>query len=179
MTKRWRFRISSAMRSRTDVSVVVVVVIRCGDGGLVGVQIPQDLFDSVLALDRLVEPELELRDAAQPQAPADLTPQEGRGAIEGPRRLLARFLIAERRVVDARELQVGRDSHAGERDEANTGIVDRAAAEQLAQLVADLFTDAVGTVVHCSCRAPLHGAPGGPSRPALRCTHNDYVRKSI
>src|SRR2546425_9574339 len=149
MTKRRRCRISSVMRSRTDVSLVVVVI-RYRRGGFVGMKVAQDLLDPVLALDRLVEPEFELRNAAQPQAPADVPPHERRGAIQRPRRLPARFLIAERRVVDARELQVGRHRHAGERDEADAGIVDRAAAQQLAQLVAYLFTDAVGTVAHRS-----------------------------
>src|ERR671936_967731 len=81
MTKRRRCRISSAMRSRTDVSLVVVVI-RCRGGGLVGMKGAKNLLDPVPVLHRLVEPELELRNAAQPQPPPDLPPHERRRAIE-------------------------------------------------------------------------------------------------
>ena len=56
------------------------------------------------------------------------------------------FGVAERRVVDARQLQVGRHLHARERDEADAGVVHLAAGEHLAQLLADLFADAIGTM---------------------------------
>ena len=52
--------------------------------------------------------------------------------------------VAERRVVDARQLQVGRHLHARERDEADVGIVHLAAREHRAQLLADLVADAMG-----------------------------------
>src|SRR5262249_46683419 len=128
---------------------------------------------------RLVEPELELRDSPQPEAPADLTPHERRGAIEGPRGLLARLFVAERRVVDARELQVGRDGHAGQRDEADPRIVHRAAAEQLAQLLADLLADTVGAVAHTAVRSRLgarvSNAERAPSRRvALRAPRKKF-----
>ena len=61
------------------------------------------------------------------------------------RRLAQRLLVAHRRVVDARELQVGRDLHLRQRDEADAGIVD-VPREQLGQLVADGLSDAIRSV---------------------------------
>ena len=59
-------------------------------------------------------------------------------------RLALRLVVAHERVEDARQLQVGRDLHARQRDETDAGIV-HLAREQLAQLLADFFADAVGT----------------------------------
>ena len=73
----------------------------------------EDPLDAVAALDRLVEEELELGHAAQPQPAADLAAQERRRALERARSSRVRaFVVAERRVVDARDLQVGGDLHA-------------------------------------------------------------------
>src|SRR5947207_10913675 len=113
-------------------------------------EVLQDLFDAVLVLDRFVEPELDLGHPAQAQPAADLAAEKRRGAIERTRRLLPRLLIAERGVEDARDLQVGCHLHARQRDEADARVVDLASAEDLADDVADLFADAIGTVRHKS-----------------------------
>src|SRR6266550_2764176 len=83
----------------------------------------EELLDPVLAGDRLVVDEIELGDALQPQARADLAPQERHRAVERARRALPRLLVAERGVVDASQLEIGRDLHAGDRDEAETRVV--------------------------------------------------------
>ena len=83
----------------------------------------EDPLDAVVPLDALVVEELELRCPAQPQPPADLTAQERRRALERPRRLAPRLLVAERRVVDARVLQVGRHLDAGDGEEADARVV--------------------------------------------------------
>src|SRR5438105_5925481 len=90
------------------------------------VEVAEDLLDAVLVLDRFVEAELELRDAAQTEPPADLAAEERRRALEGARGLLTRFRIAEGRVEDARDLQVRGDLHARQRDEADARVVDLA-----------------------------------------------------
>src|SRR5262249_46995993 len=102
--------------------------------------------DAILALNRLVEAELELRRAAQPQTAADLPSHERRGAVERARGFLARLVVPEARVVDAGELQVGRDGAARQGDEADPRIVNLSAGQQLAELLADLIADAIGAV---------------------------------
>jgi hypothetical protein len=91
---------------------LVVIVVRLGGcasrrrtGGL-GANLVEQLLDPVLAGDRLVVDELELGDALQAQPRADLAPEEGNRAVQRPARALARPVVAERRVVDARVLQV-------------------------------------------------------------------------
>src|SRR5688500_2872776 len=129
-TKRCRVRTSSTMRARA-VSVAVWIIDRGwgrlrrsagvvlpGAARVLRVEIAQDLLDAVLVLDRLVELEVELGDAPQLQPAADLAAEEWRGTLEGARRVLARLLVAQRGVVDARRLQVGGDLDAREGDEA-------------------------------------------------------------
>ena len=91
----------------------------------------------------LVEEELQLGHASQPQPPAELAAEERRRALERPRGLPPRLLVAERRVVDARELQVGGDLDAGERQEADARIVHLARLSIPRQLDADLIADAL------------------------------------
>ncbi len=91
------------------------------------VQIAEDLLDAVLVHHRLVELELELGNAPQLQALADLAAEKAGRALERLRGLAARSLVAQRRVVDARHLQVRRDLHPRQRDEPDAGVVHRAA----------------------------------------------------
>ena len=112
------------------------------------VELAQDLLDPILVSDGLVELKLQLGHAPQLQAIADVTPEEPGRACESLCGLFARLLVAHRRVVDARQLQVWRDFDACERDEPDTGVVHRAAAEQLAQLLSDLIADAVWSESH-------------------------------
>jgi hypothetical protein len=99
-------------------------------GGLalraLGLQILQDALDAVLALDVLVEEELKFGNASQAQPLADLPAQERLGPLERAAGLRPRLGIAERRVIDARVLQVRRDLDARDGDEAYSRIVDRA-----------------------------------------------------
>src|SRR4051794_23896638 len=114
-TKRCRLRISSAMRARVAVSVAAVAIV--SGLGTVGValrafalriffvDVLEDSLDAVLVRDRLVEPELELRHAAKMRdARADLPAEKAGGAPQRLRRVLARLLIAEAGVEDARDL---------------------------------------------------------------------------
>src|SRR5688572_13687494 len=112
------------------------------------VQVAQDLLDAILVHDRLVEVELDLRHAAQPQPAADLPPEERCGPLERLFGLAPRLRIAERRVVDTGQLEVGRDLDARQGDEADAGVVDVAAGEHLAQFLANLIGDAIGTEAH-------------------------------
>src|SRR5258705_8562565 len=114
--------------------------------GVFLVDVAKDLFDAVLVRDRLVEPELDLGDAAELQPRAELAPEEAGRALQRAGRLLAGLLIAERGVEDARDLQVGRDLHARQRDEPDARVVHFAPGEDFAEDVADLLPDSVGTV---------------------------------
>src|SRR5262245_36797444 len=146
-TKRCRLRISSAMRARTLTSVAVVIV--AGFGGalrVLFVNVAQDLLNPILVRDRFVEPEFELGDPAQLQPGADLAAEEAGGPGECARGLLARVGIAQACVVHASQLQVRRDLHARERDEPDARIVHLAAAEDFAQLLANLVADAIWSI---------------------------------
>ena len=68
--------------------------------------------------------------AAAAAAPPIWRRKNGVARSSAARRLLARLLVAERGVEDARQLQVGRHLHARQRDEADARVVDVAAAEQ-------------------------------------------------
>src|SRR5689334_9564801 len=156
-TKRCRLRISSATRARADTSVVAVIVTGSGirnPGSAVGgtlcvllVNVAKDLLDAVLIRDRFVEPELQLRHAAQVgQSRADLPPEEAGRARQRPRRFLARLLIAKAGVENAGQLQIPGDRHACQRDESDARIVHLAAAEDVAQLLANLIAYAIWTI---------------------------------
>ena len=73
----------------------------------------QDLLDAGLVGDRLVEDELDVGHAPQPQALSELPPHERRDALQGAFACSRAPQVAERRVVDARELQVRRDRARG------------------------------------------------------------------
>src|SRR5919106_4755653 len=151
-TKRRRSRISWTARARPSTglgagapaSVAVVIVGRAGRFLLT--KVAQDLLDAVLVLNRLVEAEFDFWHPAQADAGADLTPEERRGPLEGFLRLEPGLRIAERRVEDFRDLQVGRDLDAGERDEADARVVHVPAGQHLAQLLADLIPHTVRTI---------------------------------
>ena len=99
-------------------------------------------------------------------------PGGGRTALRAPapwRCPRARLLVAHRRVVDARQLQIGRDLHPRQGDEADAGIVHGAAAEQLAQLLANLVADAIRTMslrhyLRNSISVPRHQIPARRGR---------------
>src|SRR5262245_50840429 len=99
---------ASTMHWRAAVSVMVILVVACRRPQLV-----QQLLDPILAGDRGVVDELQIGRPPQPQPRSELAPQERPGALErlGGRRTC--LLVAERGVVDARQLQVRADLHAG------------------------------------------------------------------
>src|ERR1043166_5779758 len=146
------------MRARMAVSVAAVAIVSglgargrgfacCGPLRIFSVDVLQDPLDALLVGDRFVEPELELRTAAQVRQPrADLAAEEAGGAVERARRLLARLRVAEARIEHARDLQVGGHLHARKRDEPDARVVHLAAAENLAQHLADLIADAIWPV---------------------------------
>ena len=84
----------------------------------------EDSLDPIAALDRLVEEELERRHAFQAKPAADVTAEERRRALQGLARLAARLVVAERRVVDARDLQIRGDLDVSDGQEADAGIVN-------------------------------------------------------
>jgi len=90
--------------------------------------------------------ELDFGYAAQAQSGADLAAQERCRPAQRLFGFAARLGIAERGVVHARQLQIGRHRDARQRDEADAGIVNRTATEQLADLLPNLIADAIGTV---------------------------------
>src|SRR5688572_17468971 len=155
-TNRRRFRISSTARARpstwlgagppTSLAVVIVGVAIVRASGFLFMKVAEDLFDAVLVLDGLVEPELDFGNPAQADARADLAAEERRRPLERLLRLDPLFRIAERRVEDLGDLEVGRDLHARERDEADARVVDVAPGQHLAQLLADLIPDAIRSI---------------------------------
>jgi len=100
-------------------------------------------LDAVLARNGLVVVERQFRHALQPQARSDLAPEKRHGAIERPRALLSRRLVAERGVGDARELEIRADPDARQRDEADAGVV-HLAREQQRELRSNQVGDAIG-----------------------------------
>src|SRR5262245_2288427 len=108
------------------------------------VQVANDLLDPILVLDGVVESELEFGHAAQAEASADLPAHVRRRPVERLRRFLARLLVAKRGVEDAGELKVGGDGDPRQRDEADAGIVNVAARQHFAELLANLVADTVG-----------------------------------
>jgi hypothetical protein len=104
------------------------------------------LLDPVLMLDGLVESELDERHAPEAETSADLSTEEWRGPLERSGGLVSGCRVAERRVKDARNLEVPGDIHPGERDKADARVADIAACEHLAQILTDLVADAVGAM---------------------------------
>ena len=89
----------------------------------------------------------------------DALAQERRGALEGLGGGAPRRLVAERRVVGARDLQVGADLHVGDGDEADAGIADLP-RQQVGQLLPDLRRCAPGATPACHDTEEL-GLDGG------------------
>src|SRR6185436_9333415 len=113
ITKRRRARIASTMAGSSGLVVIIVAIGGSAGGrgarvrGAVAADLVEQLLDPVLAGDRLVVDELELGDALQAQARADLAAQERNRAMERAVRALTRLVVTERGVVHARVLQVG------------------------------------------------------------------------
>ena len=104
----------------------------------------EDSLDSILSSDRLVVEEFELGHPPQPQALAELTPEERRGPLQRPRTLALRRCVAHRRVVHPGHLQIRCDLHLGQGQEPHTRIV-YLASEQLGKLASNLISDSFGT----------------------------------
>jgi hypothetical protein len=69
-----------------------------GPGGVLLVQVAQDLLDAVLVFNRPVKAEVEFGDAAQTQLAAEVSAEKRRGALERAGRVGAGLLVAERGV---------------------------------------------------------------------------------
>src|SRR5262245_3641422 len=76
-----------------------------------GLQIPKDLFNPIGSCDRVVVEELELRHPPETEPLAELSSKERRGAPKRARTFTLRLFVTHGRVVDLRELEVGRHSH--------------------------------------------------------------------
>jgi len=107
-------------------------------------QFPQQALDPILMLDRFVEDERELRDAPQPEAAPQLAPHEGRGALERAAGIAAGRGIAKRREIDTGVLQVRRDLHARDRQEAEAGVVELA-RNHVGDFSPNLIAHSIGT----------------------------------
>jgi hypothetical protein len=141
--------------------VVLRRVVRVGDGlGALGLDLLQDLLDAVVPLDAFIEEELQLGRAPQAQSTAQLSAKERRGAFKRPCGLTPRLLVAERRVVHARLLEVGRHADVSDGQEADTGIV-HLAGQQLREVFANLFADPSRALGHDDgSRLPASGSGG-------------------
>ena len=114
-------------------------------GRVLFVDLVDELLDARVLLDRLVEAELELRHAAQAEPAGELPAHERHGALQRLAGVLARLAGGHRRVVDARDLKVGREVHARHGDESHAGVMDLA-REDVADLFPDLVAKAIGAV---------------------------------
>src|SRR4030095_15924050 len=103
------------------------------------VKIAQNLLDAILMRHRLVEPEIDLRNAPQAQPAADVASQERRRTGEGGGGIAPRRGITHHGVEHARQLQIRRHLDARQRDEADAGIVDDTSSEEIAQLLTNLI----------------------------------------
>ena len=120
MTNRWRRRGSRrrSARAQEQSSSSVRRARRLSGRGVRSRS--ADLLDAVLAGDRLVVTELELRRALQPQPRCRSAGAGTASRARAPAPLsCARLVVAERGVEHARQLQVGADLHAGQGDEAD------------------------------------------------------------
>jgi hypothetical protein len=106
-----------------------------------GVEVPKDLLDAIAALDRFVEKELQLGDAPEADPLPDLPAQKRGDTLEGAARFLARLLVAQGCVVDARLLQIGRDFDSGDGQEPDARILDDA-RQEIGDLDSQLVPDA-------------------------------------
>src|SRR6185295_1717069 len=148
ITNRCRVRIASTICAMSGLSgLFVIILVERGSGvrrllrTLADANLVEELLDPVLAGDRLVVDEIELGDALQPQARADLAAQKRHRPLERARAALLRLLVAERRVVDASQLEIGRDLDAGDGDEAEARVV-HFPRQQQSQLAAYLLGNA-------------------------------------
>ena len=100
----------------------------------------EDSLDAVAPLDRFVEEELQQGNPLEPEPAADLAAQEGRRPPERARRLAPGLLVAERRVIDAGDLQVRRDVHVRDGQEADARVV-HLPGQEIGDLRAQLIAD--------------------------------------
>src|SRR5689334_8595458 len=143
MRKRRRSLIASqAWVSASFVARVVTGLAICR--GSLRFQLLEDLLDSIVPRDRFVIEELELGHPPKPEALSKLPFQERGGALERAGALALRLLVAQDRVVHARELQVWRDANMREREKSDARIL-HVARQQLSELAADLIADTLGT----------------------------------
>ena len=112
------------------------------------VQLADDLLNAILVPDRFVEVKLDFWNAPQLQPVAHAPPEKSGRALERLGGLPPGRVIAERRVIDARQLQIWRDLHPCQRDEADPRVVHSATGEQLAQLLPDLVGDSIWPESH-------------------------------
>ena len=102
----------------------------------------QELEDTGAALRGVVEANVKVRDALEPEPPAKLAPHEWHRPTEGGDGCIAFRGLTDDAHPDLRVTQVGRGLHVRDRDEADPGIADLAGhdlrdllPQQLIQLV--------------------------------------------
>src|SRR5262245_34482284 len=94
-----------------------------------GVDLAEQLLDSVLAGNRFVVVKGDLGRALEAQAHPDLASEEAGGAGQRALGVAPALLVAEGGVVDARLLQIGADAHARQRHETDARVVDLASEQ--------------------------------------------------
>jgi hypothetical protein len=105
-------------------------------------ELVDQLLDAILGGYRLVVDDVELGDALEPQARADLAPQEWQRTVERAIGMAPTLFISQRGIEDARLLEVTAHLDPRDRDEPEARIV-HLAREQLTELAADLVGDAI------------------------------------
>src|SRR5262245_50252884 len=131
------------LRTASTISRIAGLVV-IGGRSRSAADLVEQLLDAVLAGNRFVVVERELWRALQPQARADLAAQETGRAGQRPLGIATALLVAERRIVHARLLQIRADAHPRQRHEPDARIVN-VAREQRRQLASDLIGDAIGS----------------------------------
>src|SRR6185295_2696756 len=114
---------------------------------LAGLERGQELEHPRPALGCVVQAHVELGDPPEPDAPAQLVPDEGHRALERLQRLVTLLRLADDADPDARGRQVWRRLHVGDGHEADARVLD-VAREDLADLLAQQLVDAVGSLGH-------------------------------
>jgi hypothetical protein len=132
-----------------------------GGVGILRVDFLDQLFDTGLVLDRLVEEELQFGHAAQPQPLPELTAQERGGPPQCAFGRAARGGVAERRVVQPGELQVGRASCRSAVTRTRVSVRNPMPGSWTSRA-----STALASARICSARRSVRGAvmPGTPPR---------------
>ena len=133
-----------------------------------GLELGEQLEHAGAALDRVVAAQLELRDAPQPDPRAELVAHERHRVLERLHRLLALRRLPDDADPDARDAEVRRGLHVGDRHEPDPRVLD-VLGQDRADLLAQQLIDPIGSRSHrhsyrLADRGDKPKAPRGPER---------------